>query len=66
MIKKSNEYEVTHPRWQAYIVHDYKIDTDFGLIYGDDFAFLNSIEPNSVMLAEGSKITVENKKTLKA
>ncbi|WP_341225375.1 DUF2071 domain-containing protein [uncultured Arcticibacterium sp.] len=63
--EKSNEYEVTHPKWKAYKVKDYKIDIDFGTVYGREFDFLNAKKPNSVMLAEGSEITVENKKTIK-
>ncbi len=62
---KSNEYEVTHPKWEAYEVKDYEIDIDFGTLYGKEFEFLNSTNPISVMLAEGSEITVENKKTIK-
>lgn len=61
---KTFEYEVTHPKWQTYNVKEYEINVDFGLVYGDDFAFLNNLKPNSVMLAEGSEITVENKKTI--
>lgn len=61
----TNEYEVTHPRWEAYTVNKYEIDVDFGSVYGTEFEFLNSIKPTSVMLAEGSTITVENKKTIK-
>lgn len=63
--KKTNEYEVTHPRWQIYKVKDYKIDVDFGAVYGKKFDFLNTLRPNSVMLAEGSEITVKNKKAIK-
>ncbi|TNE53846.1 MAG: DUF2071 domain-containing protein [Bacteroidetes bacterium] len=63
--EKSNEYEVTHPKWEAYKVSDYKINVDFGIVYGRKFNFLNSVKPNSIMLAEGSEITVENKKTIK-
>lgn len=63
--EKSNEYEVTHPRWKAYEVKDYKITVDFETLYGEKFGFLNSIKPNSVMLAEGSEITVETKNTIK-
>lgn len=62
---KSNEYEVTHPKWKVYKVENYDIDVDFGAVYGDDFQFLNSVRPTTVMLAEGSEITVENKKTIK-
>lgn len=62
--KKTNEYEVTHPKWKTYQILDYKIAVDFGEVYGTKFNFLNTVQPNSVMLAEGSEITVENKKTL--
>ena len=62
--KKTIEYEVTHPKWQQYVVKDFKIDADFGLIYGSDFAFLNDLRPKSVFLAEGSAITVESKKEI--
>ena len=61
----SNEYEVTHPRWRQYRVKSYEIDTDFALVYGEEFAFLNAISPASVMLAEGSEITVEGKKKIR-
>ena len=61
----TNEYEVTHPKWLHYIVKDYQIDINFRESYGLEFAFLNDLEPSSVMLAEGSLITVESKKTLK-
>lgn len=58
---KSHEYEVTHPRWNTYDVKDYSINIDFGAVYGDSFSFLNNLTPASVMLAEGSEITVEKK-----
>lgn len=61
---KTNEYEVTHPKWEIYRVDNYEIDVDFGAVYGAQFEFLNSTNPASVMLAEGSEITVENKKTI--
>ncbi|AVI51387.1 hypothetical protein C5O00_09455 [Pukyongia salina] len=63
--KKTTQYEVTHPRWLAYEVKDYKVDMDFGQVYGDRFIILNGLEPRSVMLAEGSSITVESKTILK-
>ncbi|WP_136468304.1 YqjF family protein [Flagellimonas onchidii] len=64
--EKSNEYEVIHPRWNIYKVKNYVINVNFDKVYGKKFAFLNSLNPESVMLAEGSEITVENKKTIKA
>jgi hypothetical protein len=53
------EYQVKHPRWEHYRVKNYHINVDFGLVYGNYFAFLNQLTPHSVMLAEGSSITVE-------
>jgi len=60
----SFEYEVTHPRWDCYDVSEYKINVDFKSVYGDDFSELRNLEPTSVMLAEGSEITVENKRNI--
>ncbi|GAA3577890.1 DUF2071 domain-containing protein [Snuella lapsa] len=62
---KSNEYEVIHPKWRVYKVKDFEIDVDFGAVYGKQFEMLNSMSPHSVMLAEGSEITVENKRTIR-
>ena len=62
---KTNEYEVRHPRWQAYKVKHYDINADFGVVYGKEFEFLNQLTPNSVMLAEGSLISVESKRTIR-
>ncbi len=62
--KKTTEYEVTHPRWQDYEVLDYTIKADFGKLYGEAFSFLSNTEPNNVLLAEGSAITVEGKRTI--
>lgn len=61
---KSSEYEVTHPQWKTYPINRHSIDIDFGAIYGDEFTILNDRKPDSVMLAEGSEITVENKRVL--
>ncbi len=61
---KTYEYEVTHPKWNHYHINDYNIDVDFALNYGDDFKMLTTLNPISVMLAEGSEITVESKRTI--
>jgi len=63
--KKTNEYEVTHPRWDQYLVKNFKIDVDFETTYGKTFAFLNSRQPDSVFLAEGSAITIEGKNVIR-
>jgi uncharacterized protein YqjF (DUF2071 family) len=61
---RTNEYEVTHPKWRHYKIESTEINVDFGAVYGSDFEFLSCVQPNSVMLAEGSKITVERKRVL--
>ena len=59
--QKTYEYEVTHPTWEQYLIQNFEIKVDFGAVYGLPFAHLNNQTPNSIMLAEGSNITVENK-----
>ena len=61
---KTNEYEVTHPRWLQYEVLDFSSFIDFKANYGLDFDLLNHRKPISVFLAEGSTITVAQKRTL--
>lgn len=56
----TSEYQVEHPRWQVYPVIEYSIDADFGILYGEQFGFLNLEKPKSVFLAEGSEITVRS------
>lgn len=62
--EKTFEYEVTHPGWQQYEVLSYKMQVHFEHNYGLNFTILNGMTPVSVMLAAGSKITVENKKLI--
>ena len=56
------EYNVAHPRWNIYPVKDYTVDCDFKNLYGDEFSFLTGKQPDSVFLAEGSEITVFDKR----
>lgn len=60
----TNEYEVKHPSWKVYPVKRAAINVDFGLTYGKEFEFLNEQSPLSVMLAEGSEISVGNKRII--
>lgn len=60
----TNEYEVTHPRWKAYEVMDYDIKADFSHLYGPSFKVLNEQQPASILLMEGSEITIEQKRKL--
>lgn len=61
---KTFEYEVKHPTWLHYPIIDYNINIDFEMNYGQGFKFLNNSLPSSVILAQGSKISVMNKKTI--
>jgi uncharacterized protein YqjF (DUF2071 family) len=60
--KRSNgstgEYGVEHPRWQCYPVRATQVSADFGALYGKAFAHLSEREPDNVLLAEGSAITI--------
>lgn len=54
----TSEYQVEHPRWTTYTVRNFEIKADFGSMYGQAFASLSSQQPASVLLAEGSAVTV--------
>ncbi|HEY9009132.1 YqjF family protein [Ohtaekwangia sp.] len=55
---RTSEYAVEHPRWMVFPVSSYRIDVDFGKIYGGGFSNLSTQKPGSVFLAEGSEIVV--------
>ncbi len=54
----TSEYEVRHPRWEVYPITRPRIYVDFGGLYGSAFASLNRQTPASVLLAEGSPVSV--------
>jgi uncharacterized protein YqjF (DUF2071 family) len=54
----TSQYEVRHPGWEIYPVRRHRIHVDFGWVYGEAFAHLNRQQPASVLLAEGSPVTV--------
>lgn len=58
----SQEYKVNHPSWQVNKVKDYSINCDFISMYGNDFSILNNQQPDSVIMAEGSEVTVNWKR----
>lgn len=51
-------YEVAHPTWDVYPVRDYRLDLDFGAVYGPEWGFLAQAAPCSTVLAAGSDIAV--------
>lgn len=54
----TSAYEVQHPRWQTYRLISHSIDVDFAALYSHSFAHLNHAQPASVLLAEGSAVSV--------
>lgn len=53
-----SEYGVRHPSWPVYPVRSHHITVDFGALYGPTFAALSMAEPASILLAEGSEVSV--------
>ena len=58
----TEEYKVDHPRWKVHKVNSVEINCDFEAMYGNSFAYLTHQPPSSVMLAEGSDISVKWKR----
>ncbi|OYQ41962.1 YqjF family protein [Flavobacterium aurantiibacter] len=59
---KTLEYRVNHPRWQVFPVMNYDISCDFKAMYGSDFEYLAEQKPDSVIVANGSNVTVDWKR----
>lgn len=57
-------YQVSHPVWRVYDVEECHLQVDFATLYGSRWQFLQGHAPASVVLAEGSAVSVypnENK-----
>ena len=61
---QTGEYSVQHPRWNIYPVVDTTLKVDFKKLYGESFAFLNNTTPDSVFVAEGSEVSVYERKII--
>ena len=59
---KSIEYKVNHPSWNVNEIKDYTINCNFCDFYGKDFEILNSTKSHSIMLAEGSAVSIDWKR----
>ena len=59
----SEEYQIEHARWKINDVIQYTINCDFEKMYGNNFDFLNSSIPKSVIIAEGSAVAVNWQRT---
>ncbi len=59
----TQEYKVNHPRWLINKVNDYTVECDFKSMYGTEFEYLKDNAPHSVIVAEGSAVSVDWKRT---
>jgi uncharacterized protein YqjF (DUF2071 family) len=54
----TSEYGVEHPRWSIYPIRSHTVEADFAALYGPTFAPLTGAKPTSILLAEGSAVSV--------
>jgi uncharacterized protein len=59
---ETEEYNLYHPSWKINKVVNHTITCNFKAMYGTHFELLNSISPQSVLLAEGSGVSVNWKR----
>ncbi|NNE97811.1 MAG: DUF2071 domain-containing protein [Pyrinomonadaceae bacterium] len=55
---RTDEYKVEHPKWELIEIDYAEIEVDFANTYGKRFDFLSRSEPDSMLLAKGSEISV--------
>ena len=58
----SQEYKIAHPKWMTNTILNHSIKCDFGAMYGKSFAHLNNKAPDSIIMAEGSAVTIDWKR----
>ena len=58
----TQEYQIHHPKWMTHEILNTNIDCDFRSMYGDTFAGLENQTPDSIILAEGSQVSVNWKR----
>ena len=58
----TQEYKIHHPKWMTHKILNSQIDCDFRSMYGDAFSMLNNQTPDSIILAEGSQVSVNWKR----
>jgi len=61
-VNRSLEYSLRHPQWLVHHVKDFDVQCNFQQLYGDSFKVLDKVSPQSVMIAEGSEVSVEWKR----
>lgn len=58
----TQEYKIHHPKWMTHKILNTHIDCDFSSMYGDAFSGLINQKPDSIILAEGSRVSVNWKR----
>ena len=58
----TQEYKIHHPKWMTHKILNSHINCDFRSMYGDAFSILNNQTPESILLAEGSQVSVNWKR----
>ncbi len=58
------KYRVAHPQWLTYRVSWHEIKMDWKRVYGPQWGILKGAKPASVILAEGSPVTVFQSATI--
>ena len=56
--RKTLLYDVYHPEWKVFPIKTSFVEIDWNFFFGSEFSFLNNCQPDSVFLAEGSKVKV--------
>jgi hypothetical protein len=49
---------VNHPEWDVYPVTAFRADVDWGGLYGPAWAAMTGRDPDSIVLAAGSAVSV--------
>lgn len=62
---RTAEYNVLHPKWNIHKVHSYDLFCNTKALYGENFESTLKQKPASALLAEGSTISVSEKRILK-
>ena len=55
---RSQEYRINHTKWMTNLITSAEVKCDFENMYGKAFSNLNNLQPDSILLAEGSSVTV--------
>jgi uncharacterized protein YqjF (DUF2071 family) len=57
-------YEVIHPLWNCHHVEWWKVDLDWASVYGEEWRVMQDAQPCSVVLAQGSQVRVQPKRSM--